>query len=64
MRVPNLSFGQSGLKILLIRSLIVKACYRHYAREKIAIWREEYNSNCPHETLDNLTPREFVETTV
>ena len=32
------------------------------AKEKIAAWREEYNSRRPHGALDNLTPREFAKT--
>jgi hypothetical protein len=32
MRAPNPSFGQSGLKTLLTRSLIVKLSLKHYTR--------------------------------
>jgi hypothetical protein len=34
MRAPNPSFGQSGLKTLLTRSLIVKLSLKHYTRTK------------------------------
>jgi putative transposase len=31
------------------------------AREKITVWRMEYNNFRPHSSLGNLTPRDFVE---
>jgi putative transposase len=31
------------------------------AREKIEMWREEYNEFRPHSSLENLTPRQFAE---
>jgi putative transposase len=31
------------------------------AREKIELWREEYNEFRPHSSLENLTPRQFAE---
>ena len=31
------------------------------AREKIELWRQEYNEFRPHSSLDNLKPRQFVE---
>ena len=34
------------------------------AKEKINVWREEYNSIRPHGALDNLTPTEFAETAI
>ena len=34
------------------------------AKEKINVWREEYDSIRPHGALDNLTPTEFAETAV
>lgn len=32
------------------------------AKEKIKLWREEYNSFRPHSSLDGFTPNEFIET--
>jgi putative transposase len=32
------------------------------AKEKVEVWRQEYNSNRPHGALDNLAPKEFAET--
>jgi putative transposase len=32
------------------------------AKEKIALWREEYNSFRPHSSIGGLTPNEFIET--
>jgi len=34
------------------------------AREKVEIWRQEYNNERPHGALGNLSPAEFVETVV
>jgi putative transposase len=31
------------------------------AREKVELWRQEYNRTRPHGALDNLSPVEFVE---
>jgi len=31
------------------------------AREKLAIWRKDYNGSRPHSSLGNLTPREFAQ---
>ena len=31
------------------------------AREKIEVWRKEYNEWRPHSSLDNLTPRQYFE---
>ena len=31
------------------------------AREKVEVWREEYNMHRPHGALDNLAPVEFVK---
>jgi hypothetical protein len=31
------------------------------AREKIEMWREDYNDFRPHSALENLTPRQFAE---
>jgi putative transposase len=31
------------------------------AREKVASWRQEYNSSRPHGSLDNLAPKKFAE---
>ena len=31
------------------------------AREKIAAWRDEYNSERPHSSLGYRTPNEFAE---
>ena len=31
------------------------------AREKIEEWRRDYNDWRPHSSLDNLTPREYLE---
>lgn len=31
------------------------------AREKIEMWREEYNEFRPHSSLENLTPRQYAE---
>jgi putative transposase len=30
------------------------------AREKITVWKEDYNRNRPHSSLGNLTPQEFA----
>ena len=32
------------------------------AREKLAIWRKDYNESRPHSSQGNLTPREFAHT--
>jgi putative transposase len=32
------------------------------AREKVESWREDYNTDRPHSSLGNLTPREFART--
>ena len=34
------------------------------ARDKVAAWRQEYNSNRPHGALDNLAPEQFAEAAV
>jgi len=34
------------------------------AKEKIKLWREEYNSLRPHSSLDGFTPNEFIETLI
>ena len=31
------------------------------AKEKIEVWRKDYNEYRPHSSLDNLTPAEFIE---
>ncbi len=31
------------------------------AREKIDVWKEDYNTNRPHSSLGDMTPREFTE---
>jgi len=31
------------------------------AREKIEAWRQDYNEWRPHSSLDNLTPRQYIE---
>jgi putative transposase len=31
------------------------------AREKIEVWRRDYNDWRPHSSLDNLTPRQYLE---
>jgi len=33
----------------------------HDAREKIETWRQEYNTERPHSSLDDLAPHEFLE---
>ncbi|WP_288410937.1 integrase core domain-containing protein, partial [uncultured Herbaspirillum sp.] len=33
-----------------------------HAREIIAAWRREYNSERPHSSLGYLTPQQFAET--
>jgi len=33
----------------------------HEARETIEMWREDYNTVRPHQSLNNLTPQEFKE---
>jgi len=30
------------------------------AREKVEEWREDYNTERPHSSLNNLTPEEFA----
>ena len=30
------------------------------ARDQIAAWKEDYNSQRPHSSLGNITPNEFV----
>lgn len=32
-----------------------------HAREVIAMWRQEYNEERPHSSLDDQTPKEFAE---
>ncbi len=34
------------------------------ACDKIELWRQDYNSNRPHSSLDNLTPREFAKSCI
>jgi transposase InsO family protein len=48
-------FGESaGIEEIASRNLVD-------AREKIAAWRDDYNSERPHSSLGYRTPNEFAE---
>ena len=51
----NRSYREAVLDMYVFRSL-------EEVREQTEIWMKEYNEERPHESLGNLTPREYLLT--
>jgi putative transposase len=53
--VFNRSYGEAVLDMFVFQSLIE-------VREQSEKWLREYNEERPHESLGNMTPREYLLT--